>query len=182
MDAGIDPVAWLYGLQHSGVKLGLDGIRALLDLLDHPERSYPAVLVGGTNGKGSTAATLDALLAAHGVRAGLYTSPHLVRPHERIRMAGADVDDATLDRLLRTLRARIGVALAGGKLASHPSFFEVITAAALQAFREANAEAAILEVGLGGRLDATNAVDAVASVIVGVDLDHVNVLRNTCLP
>src|SRR4029078_8972878 len=119
-----DPVAWLYGLQHAGVKLGLDGIHGLLALLDHPESIYPTVLVGGTNGKGSTAATLDALLLAHGRRTGLYTSPHLVRPNERIRIAGRDVDDATLHALLGELRARIEEALAQDRLAAHPSFFE----------------------------------------------------------
>src|SRR5262245_16148298 len=111
MTPGSDPIAWLYELQRSGVKLGLDGIRGLLSVLDHPERAYPSVLVGGTNGKGSAAATLDALLLAHGRRSGLYTSPHLVRPHERIRIGGADVDDPTLLALLRELRTRIEGAL-----------------------------------------------------------------------
>lgn len=174
-----DPVAWLYGLQHAGVKLGLDGIRGLLALLDHPESPYPSVLVGGTNGKGSTAATLDALLLAHGRRTGLYTSPHLVRPNERIRIQGADVDNPTLEGLLRELRARIAEGLAQGSLATHPSFFEVITAAALLAFARAPVEIAVLEVGLGGRLDATNAVAARVSVIVSVDFDHMSTLGNT---
>ncbi|HET9298350.1 MAG TPA: folylpolyglutamate synthase/dihydrofolate synthase family protein [Candidatus Polarisedimenticolaceae bacterium] len=174
-----DPVAWLYGLQHAGVKLGLDGIRGLLALLDHPESRYPSVLVGGTNGKGSTAATLDALLLAHGRRPGLYTSPHLVRPNERIRIRGGDVDDSTLEGLLRELRARIAEGLAQGSFATHPSFFEVITAAALLAFARAPVEIAVLEVGLGGRLDATNAVAARASVIVSVDFDHMSTLGNT---
>jgi dihydrofolate synthase/folylpolyglutamate synthase len=174
-----DPVAWLYGLQHSGVKLGLDGIRRLLDLLEHPELAYPSVLVGGTNGKGSTAATLDALLLAHGRRTGLYTSPHLVRPHERIRIHGRDLDDPPLQALLRELRARIAEGLAEGGLATYPSFFEVITAAALLAFARAQVEVAVLEVGLGGRLDATNAVEARASVIVSVDFDHMSTLGNT---
>ncbi|HEX5045272.1 MAG TPA: cyanophycin synthetase [Candidatus Polarisedimenticolaceae bacterium] len=174
-----DAVGWLYGLQHSGVKLGLDGIRGLLDLLEHPERAYPCVLVGGTNGKGSTAATLDALLLAHGVRTGLYTSPHLVRPHERIRLQGVDLDDPCLQALLQELRARIDGALVEGRLAAHPSFFEVITAAALLAFGRAQVDLAVLEVGLGGRLDATNAVEARASVIVSVDFDHMTTLGNT---
>jgi dihydrofolate synthase/folylpolyglutamate synthase len=176
---GSDPIAWLYELQRSGVKLGLEGIRGLLSLLDHPERAYPSVLVGGTNGKGSAAATLDALLLAHGRRSGLYTSPHLVRPHERIRIGGADVDDPILLALLRELRTRIESALAQGGLAAHPSFFEVITGAALLAFARAEVDVAVLEVGLGGRLDATNAVESRASVIVGVDFDHMNTLGST---
>ena len=179
MAALTDSVSWLYGLQHSGVKLGLDGIRGLLSLLEHPEDAYPSVLVGGTNGKGSTAATLDALLLAHGRRSGLYTSPHLVRPNERIRLLGSDVEDSTLHALLEELRARIAEALAQGALSSHPSFFEVMTAAALQAFRRARLDIAVLEVGLGGRLDATNAVPATVSVIVGVDFDHMTTLGNT---
>jgi dihydrofolate synthase/folylpolyglutamate synthase len=179
MEEAPDPLTWLYGLQHSGVKLGLDGIRRLLALLDHPERAFPSILVGGTNGKGSTAATLDALLAAHGVRAGLYTSPHLVRPNERIRVAGADLEDAVLLPLLEELRRRIAGGLREGRLLVHPSFFEVVTAAALESFRRAAVAVAVLEVGLGGRLDATNAVDAVVSTIVGVDLDHVAILGDT---
>lgn len=174
-----DPVAWLYGLQSHGVKLGLDGIRTLLALLDHPERAYPTVLVGGTNGKGSVSAMLDAIFGATGRRTGLYTSPHLVRPNERIRIAGEDVATPELHRLLEVVRARCEHGLAEGKLATHPSFFEVMTAAALCAFRDAGVDAAVLEVGLGGRLDATNATEPLVSVIVTVSLDHVDTLGTT---
>ena len=174
-----DPVAWLYGLQHAGVKLGLDGIRGLLSLLDHPERAYPSVLIAGTNGKGSTAATLDALLRAHGRRTGLYTSPHLVRPRDADPLVGDDLDDPTLQALLRELHARIVAALGEGRLAAHPSFFEVMTGTALLAFARAGVDVAVLEVGLGGRLDATNVVEARASVIVGVDFDHMATLGPT---
>ena len=173
------PIAWLYGLQSHGVKLGLDGIRALLAALDHPERACPIALVGGTNGKGSTVAMVDAMLAVNGIRAGLYTSPHLVRPNERIRIAGADVADDPLDRALEAVRGACERGLAAGSLAAHPSFFEVMTAAALWSFREARAGAAVLEVGLGGRLDATNVTDPVVSAIVGVDLDHVATLGDS---
>jgi dihydrofolate synthase/folylpolyglutamate synthase len=174
-----DPVAWLYGLQSHGVKLELSGIRALLDLLDHPERAYPSMLVGGTNGKGSVAAMLDAMLGAAGRRAGLYTSPHLVRPNERIRIEGADIAQPALDRTLTLVRDACERGLAAGSLASHPSFFEVMTATALCAFREAAVDAAVLEVGLGGRLDATNATEPVVSTIVTVSLDHVATLGST---
>lgn len=174
-----DPVAWLYGLQSHGIKLGLDGIRALLALLGHPERNLPVVLVGGTNGKGSASAMLEALLRAHGVRCGLYTSPHLVRPNERIRIDGADVSDAALHRLLDVVREACERGLATGALEAHPSFFEVMTAAALLAFRDARLDAAVLEVGLGGRLDATNATDPLVGAIVTVDLDHVATLGAT---
>ncbi|HZN54977.1 MAG TPA: folylpolyglutamate synthase/dihydrofolate synthase family protein [Candidatus Polarisedimenticolaceae bacterium] len=174
-----DPVAWLYALQSHGIKLGLDGIRGLLAVLGHPERAYPIALVGGTNGKGSTAAMLDAMLAAHGVRSGLYTSPHLVRPNERVRVAGADIPDADLGRALDAVRRACEQGLVAGSLKAHPSFFEVMTAVALHVFRETGVRAAILEVGLGGRLDATNATDPAVAAIVTVDLDHTATLGSS---
>ena len=172
-------IQWLYGLQHFGVKLGLDNIRALLQLLGHPESAYRSVLIGGTNGKGSVAAMLDALLGAAGVPVGMFTSPHLVRPNERIRMGGRDITDDELERRLRDMRHAIETALAGGALQAHPSFFEVVTATALETFRAHRVQVALLEVGLGGRLDATNAVDADLSVVVSIDLDHTKTLGPT---
>jgi hypothetical protein len=174
-----DPVDWLYGLQSHGIKLGLDGIRALLLLLDHPERLFPVVLVGGTNGKGSVVAMLDALLRAHGRRAGVTTSPHLVRPEERIRIDGTDVSAEELARVLSVVRTACDRGLEDGRLATHSSFFEVITAASLVAFRDARVDVAVLEVGLGGRLDATNATEPVVSAIVTIDLDHTGTLGTT---
>src|SRR5262245_18312262 len=137
------------------------------------------MLVGGTNGKGSVSAMLDAMLVASGRRTGLYTSPHLVRPNERIRIEGADVGDAELRRVLDVVRAACERGLADGMLAAHPSFFEVMTAAALSAFRDAVAELAVLEVGLGGMLDATNVTEPIVSAIVTVYLDHVGTLGAT---
>ena len=174
-----DPISWLYGLQTHGVKLGLDGIRSLLTMLDRPERAYPAVLVGGTNGKGSVAAMVDAMLLASGVRSGLYTSPHLMRPNERIRIEGADIASPALHRALVTVRSVCERGMAEGVLSAHPSFFEVMTAAALWEFRERGVDAAVLEVGLGGRLDATNATEPLVSALVTVDLDHVGTLGTT---
>ena len=174
-----DPVAWLYDLQSHGVKLGLEGIRTLLAILDHPDRAFLSVLVGGTNGKGSVASMLDAMLDAGGHRAGLYTSPHLVRPNERIRIAGQDIATPDLHRALDTVREACRRALADGALEAHPSFFEVMTATAFCAFRSARVSAAVLEVGLGGRLDATNAIEPLVSAIVTVDLDHVGTLGAT---
>ena len=176
---GGDPIQWVYGLQRFGIKLGLEGIRTLLDRLGRPETAYPSVLVGGTNGKGSVAAMMEAMLAAAGRKTGLYTSPHLLRPGERVRIEGRDLSDVDLGRHLDTVRVAIESALADGALADHPSFFEVMTAAALVGFREAGIDVAVLEVGLGGRLDATNAVDAAISVIVTVDLDHTDRLGAT---
>jgi dihydrofolate synthase/folylpolyglutamate synthase len=174
-----DMIAWLYGLQHFGIKLGLDNIRALLSLLDHPERSFRNVHVAGTNGKGSVAAMLDAMLGASGLRAGLFTSPHLVRPNERIRIDGTDIGDEELHARLHAMRDRIEPARETGELAAHPSFFEVVTATALDAFHDHGLDVAVLEVGLGGRLDATNAVEADVGVVVSIGLDHVKTLGGT---
>jgi len=174
-----DPLAWLYGLQSHGIKLGLEGIVGLLDLMGRPDRTFPCVLVGGTNGKGSVCAMQDAILRAHGRRCGLYTSPHLVRVNERIRVDGVDISDEALHRQLEFVRASCERGLASGALAAHPSFFEVMTAAALAAFRDARVDVAVLEVGLGGRLDATNATEPVVSAIVTIALDHVETLGAT---
>jgi dihydrofolate synthase/folylpolyglutamate synthase len=175
----MDMIDWLYGLQHFGIKLGLDNIRALLRLLDHPESAYPSVLVAGTNGKGSVAAMVQAMLAASGRRAGLFTSPHLMKPNERIRIDGEDITDDELHGMLADMKRRIEAAHEDGRLETQPSFFELITATALEAFRRHGVDAALLEVGLGGRLDATNAVEADLSVIVSIDLDHTKTLGPT---
>jgi len=174
-----ETVEWLYALQHFGIKLGLDNIRALLRELDHPESALKCVHVAGTNGKGSVAAMIDAMLEASGVRSGLFTSPHLVRPNERIRIAGEDISSDELHRRLDGMRTMIAGAKEAGRLESQPSFFEVVTAAALHAFKEHGLEAAVLEVGLGGRLDATNAVAADVGVIVSIALDHTKTLGPT---
>ncbi len=161
------------------MKLGLDGIRSLLALLDHPESAYPVILIGGTNGKGSVAAYLDALLGASGLRSGLYTSPHLVRPHERIRIDGRDIDAPGFDRALTVVREACERGIREGRLATQPSFFEVMTASALWSFAGSRVDGAVLEVGLGGRLDATNATDPVVSSIVTIGLDHTAILGPT---
>jgi dihydrofolate synthase/folylpolyglutamate synthase len=175
----MNPVDWLYDLQHFGVKLGLDNIRALLEVLNHPESAYPSILVGGTNGKGSVAAMIEAMLRAHGVETGMFTSPHLVRPNERVRIDGSDISTPDLERHLSEIRQAIEEGLRSGVLETHPSFFEVITATSLRAFRETGMRCAVLEVGMGGRLDATNAVEAILSVVVTVDFDHTEKLGPT---
>lgn len=172
-------VDWLYDLQHFGIKLGLDQIRALLELIGHPERRMRSVLIAGTNGKGSVAAMLHSMLEASGVRAGLFTSPHLMRPNERIRISQHEIGDEELGLRLRRMRERIEPAVADGRMQAHPSFFEVVCATALEAFAEHKLDVAVLEVGLGGRLDATNAVDADLSAIVSIDLDHTKTLGAT---
>jgi len=159
-------------LSPAGDRLGLDRIRELLERLGRPQDRLPPVLhVAGTNGKGSTCAFLRAALEASGYRVHVFTSPHLVRFNERIRVAGRLVDDETL----ATLLAEVAAASEG----IEPSFFEVATAAALLAFSRTAADACILEVGLGGRLDATNVIEhPLVTGIANLALDHQQFLGN----
>ena len=124
-------IDWLYGLQRFGIKLGLHNIRVLLEWLGHPESAYRTVLVAGTNGKGSVAAMIHAIFTASGVKMGMFTSPHLIRPNERIRIGNRDIGTEELCAGLARMRERVEE----GALETHPSFFEVITATALQTFR-----------------------------------------------
>jgi dihydrofolate synthase/folylpolyglutamate synthase len=160
-------------------KFDLDHMRVLLGALDNPERRFPSVLVAGTNGKGSTAATLAAILRASGERTGLYTSPHLARINERIRIAGEPICDDDF-ALLHDLVDRTAERLVGeGELPWHPSFFEMLTAMAFEYFARRRVEIAVLEVGMGGRLDATNVVEPRVSVITDIALDHQKFLGDT---
>jgi dihydrofolate synthase/folylpolyglutamate synthase len=147
-----------------GMRLSLEPFRRLLAKLGDPQRQVPAVSIAGTNGKGSTAALLAAIGCAAGYRTGLYTSPHLEEPRERIRIDGLALPTLELDRLLSLV-----VEAAGDEL---PTPFEALTAAALVSFAEAAVELAVLEVGLGGRLDATNVAEPRLSVITPIALDH----------
>src|SRR5579864_5027054 len=147
-------------------------MHVLLDALEHPERKFPAVLIAGTNGKGSTAATLASILKVSGYKTGLYTSPHLVRINERIRMNGipiADDDFAGIHDLVDRTAERL---VSEHELPSHPSFFEMLTAIAFEYFAREKVDIAVLEVGMGGRLDATNVVDPLVSVVIYSSLDH----------
>jgi len=168
-DAGLD---WLYGLQKFGMKLGLDNTRALCALTGHPEQAFASVLVGGTNGKGSVSAMLQAILQAAGARTGLYTSPHLIRPQERIRLSGRDIASEDWDEALRSVREAVAGHLDTPALPRHPTYFEAMTVMAFFAFRRHSVEVAILEVGLGGRFDSTNVAEPLLSVVCGVELDH----------
>ncbi len=161
-------------LETFGVHLGLDHVRRLLAALGAPEAGLPAVLVAGTNGKGSTAALLAACGTAAGYRTGLYTSPHLETVEERLRLDGEAIRGEELGELVLET-----VAAAERVLAAPPTYFEALTAAALLWFRRREVELAVLEVGLGGRLDATNAADPAVSVIAPIALEHREVLGDT---
>src|SRR5690348_12028386 len=154
-------------------------MRVLLAALDHPEQRFPSVLIAGTNGKGSTAATLASILGAAGYRTALYTSPHLVRLNERIRIHGEEIGDAEFAAIHGRVEELANRLVAAGELPWHPSFFEMLTAIAFEHFAQAKVDIAVLEVGMGGRLDATNVVESVVSVITDIALDHQKFLGNT---
>jgi len=160
-------------------KFSLGEIGILLAELGDPQRRFPSVLIAGTNGKGSTAATLASILTASGVRTGLYTSPHLARVNERIRIDGAEIGDEEFARLYFRVRDAAQRLTQDERLAQLPSFFEVLTAQALSYFAEAGVEIAVLEVGMGGRLDATNIVDPLLCVITDISLEHTEWLGPT---
>jgi len=160
-------------------KFDLAHMRVLLNALDHPERRFPSVLIAGTNGKGSTAATLASILQASGLRTGLYTSPHLVRINERIRINSETIDDEKFALLHHMVERTAERLIEEGELPWHPSFFEMLTAMAFEHFATSKLDIAVLEVGMGGRLDATNVVEPRVSVITDISLDHEKFLGNT---
>ena len=160
-------------------KFSLDEIRVLLDTLDNPHRRFPSVLIAGTNVKGSTASTLASILTASGMRTGLYTSPHLERANERIRLDRVEIDDDAFAALYFRVHDAAEQLVLDGRLPQIPSYFEILTAQAFLYFARSGAEIAVLEVGMGGRLDATNVVDPLLSVITDISLDHTEWLGST---
>jgi dihydrofolate synthase / folylpolyglutamate synthase len=158
--------------QASATKFGLENIRALTEHLGHPERSYPSAHIAGTNGKGSTAAMLASILESAGLRTGLYTSPHLARINERIRVAGREISDTDFAAVVARIRRAIEELLAAGTLTAHPTFFECVTAIAFVEFARARVDFAVFEVGMGGRLDATNVIEPEVAVITQIAFDH----------
>src|SRR5580698_4354750 len=160
-------------------KFDLAHMRVLLEAMQHPEQRFPSVLIAGTNGKGSTAATLASILRASGLRTGLYTSPHLMRINERIRVNGQEISDDDFARLHGEVDGAAERLVEQEKLPWHPSFFEMMTAIAFEHFTREQVEIAVLEVGMGGRLDATNVVEPRISVITDISLDHQKFLGNT---
>jgi len=170
---------YLEKIQNLGIKFGLDNVRAILSLFDNPHQKHPSVLVGGTNGKGSVCAMLARILSLHGFRVGLYTSPHLVKVEERIRINGEPISSRSFSRELTILRDRIEALIASKKLLSLPTYFEMLTCLALIYFEKQKVDIAILEVGMGGRFDATNVVIPPVSVITTVSKEHQKFLGNT---
>ena len=167
------------GNEHRSIKFGLDRIRTVLDELGRPEKAFYAVHVAGTNGKGSTCAMIESGLREAGVRTGLYISPHLVQPTERIRIAGVPVSDAEFsDAFDHVHDACLRLEREGG-IDMHTTYFETLTAMSFLLFRAKGVETAVLEVGMGGRLDATNVVDPRLAVITPIDFDHENYLGDT---
>jgi len=160
-------------------KFDLAHMRVLLEAMQHPEQRFPSVLIAGTNGKGSTAATLASILRASGLKTGLYTSPHLMRINERIRVNGQEISDDDFARLHGEVDGAAERSVEQGKLPWLPSFFEMMTAIAFEHFGREQVEIAVLEVGMGGRLDATNVVEPRISVITDISLDHQKFLGNT---
>jgi dihydrofolate synthase/folylpolyglutamate synthase len=160
-------------------KFDLAHMRVLLEAMQHPEQRFPSVLIAGTNGKGSTAATLASILRASGLKTGLYTSPHLMRINERIRVNGQEISDDDFARLHGEVDGAAERLVEQEKLPWHPSFFEMMTAIAFEHFAHEQVEIAVLEVGMGGRLDATNVVEPRISVITDISLDHQKFLGNT---
>jgi dihydrofolate synthase/folylpolyglutamate synthase len=160
-------------------KFDLAHMRVLLEAMGHPERRFPSVLIAGTNGKGSTAATLASILRASGLKTGLYTSPHLVRINERIQLNGEAISDENFAALQESVEKVADKLVKRGDLPWHPSFFEMMTAIAFEHFAREKVEIAVLEVGMGGRLDATNVVEPLVSVITDISLDHQKYLGNT---
>ena len=178
----IDPLPWLYALEQFGIKFGLDNISTIVAGLGHPERAFQSVHIAGTNGKGSVTAMVEAGLRAAGHRSARYTSPHLIDLSERFVIDGRPVAEAALAAAAIEVRDVVDRLRAEGALDVQPTFFEVTTAIAFELFRRAGVTVAVLEAGLGGRLDATNVVmppGLIATAITSIAFDHQRYLGTT---
>ena len=167
-----DPLDFLFSLERLGMKFGLENMRTLCTRLDHPERSFRSITIGGTNGKGSVAAFLETALRAAGRRSARYTSPHLERLEERFVIEGREADTGELRSAAARVQRVVADLVDEGGLEAPPTFFECTTATAFELFRMRAVDVAVLEVGLGGRLDATNVVTPVCTAITSIGLDH----------
>jgi dihydrofolate synthase/folylpolyglutamate synthase len=176
-----EALSYLLSLGHETltIKLGLENTETLLQALGNPQNEFPAVQVAGTNGKGSTAVMLDSICRAAGLHTGLFTSPHLISITERIKIGGEPISEPDFARFTSEVQETAEALVARKQLQTLPTFFEQVTAIALVAFREAKVELAILETGLGGRLDSTTAVGARVVAITPIAMDHEEYLGHT---
>jgi dihydrofolate synthase/folylpolyglutamate synthase len=165
--------------QAAAAKFDLENIAVLDERLGHPSRAYPSAHIAGTNGKGSTAAFLESILRHAGMRTGLNTSPHLERINERLRINGKEISDEDFAAVFTHIQKVIEQLLADGSLRAHPTYFECVTAMAFEYFRQQHVDFAIFEVGLGGRLDATNILLPAVTIITRIDFDHENFLGHS---
>ena len=166
-------LAWLFNTQRFGIKLGLENIQRLLSALDLPAHDERIIHVAGTNGKGSTCALIDSICRSAGYRTGLFTSPHLVTFRERVQVNGEMISEKEVAAGLTKIRALLR------DWNPHPTFFEIVTALALDHFLNREVEIVVLETGMGGRLDATNAIQPAVSVLTPIDFDHQKWLGDT---
>lgn len=174
-----ETIAYLFGLQKHGIKLGLSNSYLLMGLMGDPHRRFRSIHIAGTNGKGSTAAFLASALTAAGYRTGLYTSPHLVDFSERIRIKGVPITEERVVELAGRVRQRAAGTAAPDGSAVTPTFFEVTTTMAFTYFAEEGVDIAVIEAGMGGRLDSTNVLTPLVSVITNIDLEHTEFLGTT---
>ncbi len=165
--------------QAAAAKFDLENVTILAERLGHPELAYPSVHIAGTNGKGSTAAFLESILRHAGFRTGLNTSPHLEKINERIRFNGEEISDTAFADTLTRIQILIEELLAAGKLRAHPTYFECVTAMAFESFARERVAFGVFEVGLGGRLDATNILSPIVTIITRIDFDHENFLGHS---
>ena len=171
-----EAIEWLYGFQKFGVKLGLERIKHLCKALGDPQNSYKTVHVGGTNGKGSVCKYIASILSCSEYKVGVYTSPHLQRFSERFVIDGKEISDEDVVLLVEKIKPIVEKMKTNGDT---PTFFEIVTAMGFEYFKEKNVDFAVIEVGLGGRFDATNIITPMVSVITNVSLEHENVLGDT---
>jgi dihydrofolate synthase / folylpolyglutamate synthase len=165
--------------QAATAKFDLENTTVLVERLGRPDRAYPTIHIAGTNGKGSTAAFVESILRRAGFRTGLNTSPHLERINERFRIDGEEISDGQFAETFTRIHSAIEELLAEGKLRAHPTYFECVTALAFDLFARERVQSGVIEVGLGGRLDASNIITPVVSVITRIDFDHENFLGHS---
>lgn len=175
----MDPLTYVFSLEQFGIKFGLENIRALVARLGHPERAFRSAHVAGTNGKGSVTAMVDAALRLAGHRSARYTSPHLIELNERYVIDGCPVATPALVEAAARVRDTIEAMVASGELEVHPTYFEATTAIGFELFRHAGVDVAAIEVGLGGRLDATNVISPMVTAVTSIAFDHEQYLGRT---